>query len=1023
MGSHVSRIAGVALLFCAGIASAATPLFIPLDKSSIVRKSDATDIPVAFNRPGLENLVPGDEVELTLPNGSRHDYVYEHSIAHGGGIVTWIARSPITGDNERAIITYGPHGAWGWMNTTYGAYRVYPSGEGYDLLAPRLRQDFSPTFPGGDAITVEPDAPGIEHLKGIPTHVPAPISKAGGFFKVTPVPTVRADVMIIYTKDLAQKLGVGLMPMLMNLIATANQAYVDSEVAITLRLVNATMLDLANTNGSSAILSGMRNAASGADVGLNAIFQPLTWGAGTSIRDQVGADFVALVRDGPNDTGGIGNLAFNTAIYPAVQSIFTTAYSVNNFCVQGCEQIFAHELGHNMGNHHDTATIAKDGGGTTTIATGAFPHSYGWYSCVNGLTCNPYLPNGTGGACTASGPYASCLTPAANDFGTVMSYIGPRIMKFSNPNLNNCVPTGGNAGAPRACGGVVPAPAPGGKTANNALSMNDSRGSIAAYRNETIANTPGSLQFTNMVFSGNEGGNITFTVSRVGGSSGAISVSYALTAGSAISGTDYTNVSGSLNWANGDTANKTFMVPISADALAEDIESFTATLSTPTGVPGVYIGYPATATGLINSPWPIGGTMPTGFTTSGPNAWTTATDQVFEGTTSLRSAQAFGNFGAGNAGISDLVYTANFSAGPVVFSYRVSSYQNQGVFQFLVDGVIVHTNTGESGWTSFAYDLTAGSHTLTWRFSNNMPSACGSGGWSPPPVGGAGVCADRVWIDAVALPANSPPTNPPRLANISTRGQVLTGGDVMIAGFIIGGSAAKTVVMTVAGPSLIPAGIPNALANPQLTLIRQSDGVVIGTNDNWQTQTVPGHVSSIQAAGFAPAHPNEPALIATLAPGAYTAIVQGVGGTGVGLVGVYEVNTPEVPMINISTRGQVLTGGDVMIAGFIIYGDNTKSVVVTVAGPSLVAAGIPNALMNPQITIVRQSDGVVIANNDNWQTQTNPAHVAQIQAAGFAPAHPNEPAVILTLPPGAYTAIVQGVGGTGVGLVGVYAIP
>ncbi|QJR16522.1 hypothetical protein [Usitatibacter palustris] len=266
--------------------------------------------------------------------------------------------------------------------------------------------------------------------------------------------------------------------------------------------------------------------------------------------------------------------------------------------------------------------------------------------------------------------------------------------------------------------------------------------------------------------------------------------------------------------------------------------------------------------------------------------------------------------------------------------------------------------------------------------------------------------------------------NPARIANISTRGQVLTGGDVMIAGFIVTGTAPKTVVITVAGPSLAAAGITNPLANPVMTLVRASDGVAIASNDNWQSQTVPTHVADIQTAGFAPAHPNEPAIMATLAPGAYTAVVTGAGGTtGVGLVGVYEVDRPDVPVINISTRGPVLTGNDVMIAGFIIYGDSTKDVVVTVAGPSLSGAGIPNPLNNPMLTIVRASDGVVIATNDNWQTQTVPGHVAMIQNAGFAPAHPNEPAAYLTLAPGAYTAVVQGVSNTtGVGLVGVYRV-
>jgi hypothetical protein len=245
----------------------------------------------------------------------------------------------------------------------------------------------------------------------------------------------------------------------------------------------------------------------------------------------------------------------------------------------------------------------------------------------------------------------------------------------------------------------------------------------------------------------------------------------------------------------------------------------------------------------------------------------------------------------------------------------------------------------------------------------------------------------------------------------------------MIAGFIVGGQASKTVVVNVAGPSLSNFGISNPLANPTLTLVRSSDNAIIASNDNWQSQAA-GDVTAIQASGFAPANPLEPAIRMTLPPGAYTAIVQGVGGgTGVGLIGVFEENHPEVPIINISTRGQVLTGNDVMIAGFIIQGTNTQTVVVNVAGPSLSTAGITNPLANPTLQIVRSSDSATIATNDNWQTQTNPADATAIQNAGFQPANALEPAVILTLPPGAYTAIVQGAGGTtGVGLVGVFAV-
>jgi hypothetical protein len=203
-----------------------------------------------------------------------------------------------------------------------------------------------------------------------------------------------------------------------------------------------------------------------------------------------------------------------------------------------------------------------------------------------------------------------------------------------------------------------------------------------------------------------------------------------------------------------------------------------------------------------------------------------------------------------------------------------------------------------------------------------------------------------------------------------------------------------------------------------MTLVRSSDGAVIATNDNWQSDANAG---LLQAAGLAPSHAFESAVLMNLAPGAYTAIVSGVSNaTGVGLVAVYEVDHPEVPLTNISTRGQVLTGQDVMIGGFIIQGSGPQSVAIVAYGPSLAAQGIPNALQNPAISVVRSSDGVTMATNDNWQTDPN---AAQLTSRGLAPSNPLEAAVWMTLAPGGYTVIVQGVGGTGVGLIGVYAAP
>ncbi len=265
----------------------------------------------------------------------------------------------------------------------------------------------------------------------------------------------------------------------------------------------------------------------------------------------------------------------------------------------------------------------------------------------------------------------------------------------------------------------------------------------------------------------------------------------------------------------------------------------------------------------------------------------------------------------------------------------------------------------------------------------------------------------------------STPALPARLANISTRGFVGTGENVLIGGFIVGGSAAKTIVVTATGPSLTAAGIANPLMNPIVSVYRQADHVIVASSDDWgagQSRDL------LQASGLAPTDGAEAGVIAVLAPGAYTMLVSGANATtGVAVVAVYEIDHPESPLINIATRANVQTGNDVMIAGFVIYGTSPRQVAITAAGPSLSAFGIANPLSNPTLRLVRQSDGSTVAANDDWQSASN---ASQLMAAGFAPADARESAIMLTLDPGAYTAIVEGVNAvTGVAVVGVYAVP
>ncbi len=266
-------------------------------------------------------------------------------------------------------------------------------------------------------------------------------------------------------------------------------------------------------------------------------------------------------------------------------------------------------------------------------------------------------------------------------------------------------------------------------------------------------------------------------------------------------------------------------------------------------------------------------------------------------------------------------------------------------------------------------------------------------------------------------------TNPvAQFLNIATRLKVLTGdANSLFAGFIVTGNVPKKVAIRGLGPSLglPPFNLPGTLEDPTLEL--HDSSTTLASNDNWTDD--PTQAAMLTAAGLAPTNPKESGLIATVNPGQYTAILRGKAGTnpeGIATVEVYDLDQAANSMLaNIATRGFTDTGANLLIGGIII-GPGTglpPRVALRAIGPSLAAFGITNALQDPTIDL-KDSNGASVQTNDDWESSPR---LGEIVASGLSPSDAHESVVIATLPPGQYTALVQGKnGGTGVATVEAY---
>jgi arabinogalactan endo-1,4-beta-galactosidase len=341
----------------------------------------------------------------------------------------------------------------------------------------------------------------------------------------------------------------------------------------------------------------------------------------------------------------------------------------------------------------------------------------------------------------------------------------------------------------------------------------------------------------------------------------------------------------------------------------------------------------------------------------------------------------------------------------VVFNAPASAFPSP-TFQWYLNGTLIAGATGPTLLIAGATPANAGNYTCV--ASNSAGSLTSS-------VATLGVIST---------------SNPGRLVNISCRATVGTGGNILIAGFVVGGAGttgSEPLLIRASGPALVPFGVTGTLADPQLQLF--SGSAVLESNDGWGGgAAITTAASAVGAFGWASTTSHDAALVDNLAGGAYTAQIAGESGdTGVALAEVYDdtaaytATSPRI--VNISARVQVGTGGNILIVGFAVGGGTARTVLIRASGPALVPFGVAGTLPDPQLQLF--SGSTVLESNDAWggnaQIRTTAATVG---AFPWSSDSSNDSAILVTLPPGPYTAQVSGASGdTGVALIEVYEVP
>ena len=291
-----------------------------------------------------------------------------------------------------------------------------------------------------------------------------------------------------------------------------------------------------------------------------------------------------------------------------------------------------------------------------------------------------------------------------------------------------------------------------------------------------------------------------------------------------------------------------------------------------------------------------------------------------------------------------------------------------------------------------------------------VPTPSPTGSAAPLPTPTPAPTASPAPTPPTPVPTPTPPPGPgsvSRLLNVSTRGKVFSGENVMIGGFFLAGDQQKKVLIRAIGPSLEQSGLKGVLADPVMHLY-DSSGAMVASNDGWNSNA---------DIALPPSNQRDAAMATALDPGSYTIVVSGASNEpGLALFELYDLDQANGRIVQLSTRGRVETGDDILIGGFIIGGAERTTIVVRAIGPSLTGSGVNEALADPELSLYDATGSLVFTNND-WRTHQE----QQLIDSSLPPTDEKESAIIATLPPGSYSAVLRGANdSTGVGLIEIY---